>query len=199
MKKNQESTILNETSDLPLVSNEFIEENFNSLQKKSGPHSKKDRFERRQQVFQLHFAKHLSARKIAEQMKMNRKTIDDDIKYWYSNLIKDWKKEDIKGHVIKQLSRLEIQRDRLLDDMDCSPEQKLFTEKLVFDIDQKIALLLIKIDAKDAAIKEEANKIVCDWAHKQGLDFRAIDPWVLANIPVSKYNQILKILNSEVD
>lgn len=162
-------------------------------------YNKKDRSLRQQEVYRLYFEQGMSSRKIANHMKINRKTIDSDVDYWYSILIKKWQNIDIKNHIVKQIQMMDSQRERLLEEREKNPEQILFMEKLIFEINEKIANLLIKIESKDIAVKEEANKLVCDWAQKQGLDFRAIDPWRLANIPASKYNQIVKILDSEVE
>ena len=57
------------------------------LEKKNGgPYNKKDQDKRRGQVHTLHFEKDYSAVKIAETLGINRNTINEDIKYWYSNI-----------------------------------------------------------------------------------------------------------------
>src|SRR2546427_6719750 len=86
--------------ELPLVSNEFIEENkefsqiFNHGIKKGGPYDKKRRFFRRQEVYRLHFERGIPAIKIADLMKINRNTINNDIRFWFCTIAKDWSEEN---------------------------------------------------------------------------------------------------------
>jgi len=54
--------------------------------KKGGPYTKKEQDDRRQEVFKLHFEKGYSAMKISEVLNMNRNTINEDIRHWYSEL-----------------------------------------------------------------------------------------------------------------
>jgi len=53
---------------------------FKSKNKKGGPYSKKDRDSRIDEVCRLHFEYGYSAKKISELMKVNRNTINSDIK-----------------------------------------------------------------------------------------------------------------------
>ncbi len=57
--------------------------------KKSGPYTKKEQDDRRQEVFKLHFEKGYSGVKISEILNANRNTINDDIRYWYSQLAQE--------------------------------------------------------------------------------------------------------------
>jgi len=56
------------------------------VEKKGGRYNKKDQEERRRKVHRLYFEYGYSARKISEMMKINRNTINADIKYWYSEI-----------------------------------------------------------------------------------------------------------------
>ena len=49
--------------------------------KKGGPYSKKEREDRRMQVYNLHFEEDLPAVKIAEMLDVNRNTVNDDITF----------------------------------------------------------------------------------------------------------------------
>ena len=76
------------------IPSEFIEENKSNLQstipkrKRSGPYSKNEKQKRRSEVYRLHFDYGYSARKIEELMKVNRNTVNGDISFWYSRLVK---------------------------------------------------------------------------------------------------------------
>ena len=50
--------------------------------KKGGPYTKKQREDRRDEVFRLHFENGYSAVKISKLLDVTRITIDDDVKYW---------------------------------------------------------------------------------------------------------------------
>ena len=85
------------SSELPKVSSEFLKDNqtrcktnSKSRKKKGGPYSKTDRQTRREEVYRLHFEYGYSALKISELMKINRNTINGDIQYWYSKVVKNW-------------------------------------------------------------------------------------------------------------
>lgn len=134
------------------ITREFIEENQNprkiGVLRKGGPYSKKDRTLRRNEVFNLHFEYGYSAIKIAEMMKINRHTINGDISYWYSKLSKEWKDHDVDSWYMKQIHRLEIQRTRLIENLEKEPsiENKLAIEKVILDIDNKIIQGVARID-----------------------------------------------------
>jgi len=81
---------------LPQVSVQFIKDNqkhykkiSKSRKKKGGPYSKADRHTRRDDVYRLHFEHGYSALKISELMNINRNTINGDVDYWYSIILKD--------------------------------------------------------------------------------------------------------------
>ncbi|HUU47575.1 MAG TPA: hypothetical protein VMW55_02205 [Nitrosopumilaceae archaeon] len=54
--------------------------------KKGGRYTRKEQEERKLRVLQLHFEEKKSAVKIAEELKINRNTINDDIQFWYGQL-----------------------------------------------------------------------------------------------------------------
>ena len=77
------------------------------LEKKNGGrYNKKDQDKRRGQVHTLHFEKGYSAVKIAQTLGVSRNTINEDIKYWYSN-IKEEVKQENDDYIIRQMGRLE--------------------------------------------------------------------------------------------
>src|SRR5574338_502577 len=69
------------------VSPEFIAEGIKEIHrqhKKSGPYTKDEKIKRQNEVYKLHFEYGYSARRISEIMKINRNTINGDIRYWYA-------------------------------------------------------------------------------------------------------------------
>lgn len=94
-------------------------------------------------------------------MKINRNTINSDIKQEYAKMSKEFSEFDIGSFMIKQLNRLESQRTRLLEDLDGQIEMhdKLVIEKLIFDIEQKMIQFSSKISPKQDFIDEDQHKI----------------------------------------
>jgi hypothetical protein len=60
-----------------------------------GPYTKKEQEQRRSKVYNLHFEKGQSAVRISETIKVNRNTVNEDIKYWYSQIASDLKSSNI--------------------------------------------------------------------------------------------------------
>jgi len=116
--------------------------------KKGGPYTKKDQKERKDEVFKLHFEYGYSAVHIANLLNVNRNTINDDIKYWYSELYKTTNFKYSKDWLDKQFTRLEIQRARLRKELDedISLKDRLQVERLITNIDLSISSLIVKIE-----------------------------------------------------
>jgi len=108
--------------------------------KKGGPYTKKEKEKRRDEVYRLHFEYGYPARKIADLMKVNRNTINGDLKYCYSvtggtrNFLR------IENTIFTNLERLEIQYTRLREDLDKSNSfsEKMSIEHMLYEIDSKI-------------------------------------------------------------
>ena len=137
-------------SEIISVSPEFIDDNqvmFASRKRKGGPFTKQERFLRRQEIYNLHFEFGYSALKISQMTKVNRHTVENDIKYWYSKLADDWKENDIDGWAQKQISRLESQRTQLLEELKNQNDlkAKLAIRKMIIGIDEKIVKLVLSI------------------------------------------------------
>jgi len=115
--------------------------------KKGGRYTRKEQEERKIQVYHLHFEENKSAIKIAELLNVNRNTINEDIRYWHLQLANEFKAQDLTAKMTKQIQRMEIQRDRLLDlleeaeDMD----EKIKLERLVSDIDNRLVQIISKM------------------------------------------------------
>lgn len=118
------------------------------LEKKNGgPYSKKDQEKRRDEVYALHFEKGHSALKIAQMLGVNRNTINEDIKYWSRQIATQFGKENLGETLCKQIERLDIQRKRLIDELDKQDDisKKIQLEKLLFDIDCRVTGFISKI------------------------------------------------------
>jgi predicted DNA-binding protein YlxM (UPF0122 family) len=147
------------TEDLE-VSQEFIEESLGAIQnivkprQKFAPFTKKERQKRRLEVFRLHIDLGCSAVKISEMMNINRNTVNQDIKWCYEQIQTLDKTPDQMFD--RQLFRHETQRERLVRALEqtVNLQEKLSIEKLLLDLDSKIASIMLKVIdyQKEAAI-----------------------------------------------
>ncbi len=115
--------------------------------KKGGPYTKAQQEKRRKQVYEMHFEKGCSAVNIAAKLGINRNTVNDDIKYWYSEIALQLGQDNLGGVFLRQIERMEIQRKRLLDELEKQTDfdARLRLEKLLFEIEHKVATLVSKI------------------------------------------------------
>ena len=136
------------------------------LEKKNGgPYNKKDQERRRNQVHTLHFKNGYSAVKIAHTLGVNRNTINEDIKYWYSS-IKEEVKQENDDHILKQIGRLESQRSRLVEKITKNETKDAVKyEKMLLDTDVRINNILMRIndswahqDPKDTVVQGDKIK-----------------------------------------
>ena len=118
-------------------------------EKEGGPYTKDERTKRQNEVARLHFEYGYSAVKIAEMMKVNRNTINSDIRYLYSG-IKEELKQNTENIVLKQIARLEAQRTRIVKQIEKGKVVNIIKqEKLLLDVDSKINSFLIKINTNN--------------------------------------------------
>jgi len=115
--------------------------------KNGGPYTKREQEERKIQVYHLHFEENKSAVKIAELLNVNRNTINDDIRYWHLQLANEMKVQNLSAKMTKQIQRMEIQRDRLLGDLEDTESlaQKLSIEKFISEIDNRLVQFFSKM------------------------------------------------------
>jgi len=132
---------------------------------KNAPFTRIQRKERRDEVYRLHFENGMPAIRIAQLMKVDRNTINNDLKILYNKAIRnhnsDMSFEDVTD---KQLLRLETQRDRLslylCDTKNIS--SKITIERLIADIDFKVIGVIERINQNAIQHHEaiiEVNKI----------------------------------------
>ena len=144
---------------------EFYQENRNNLGQfmpkshRRGPYSKSEKEIRRNEVCRLHFEYGYSARKIADLMKINRNTINGDIDFLYRITVKNYDLVNPTTAIIKQLTKLEIQKTRLRESLDKTQHssERISIERLLFDIDSKIIHVRIKISESHYRVHEKAT------------------------------------------
>jgi len=124
-------------------------------EKKGGPYSKDEREKRQAEVSRLHFEFGYSALKISDLMKINRNTINADIKYLYSN-IKDELKQNSEDFILRQIGRLEAQRTRIIEKINENKIDDIRHDKLLLDIDAKINTLVLRINSDQ---KEKSSPV----------------------------------------
>jgi hypothetical protein len=154
---------------------------------KYSPFTRAQRKERRDEVYRLHFDNGMPATRIAELMKVDRNTINNDLKILYKKAMKDYNSDLSSNDIIeKQLLRLETQRDRLLLDL-CDAKDintKITIERLIADIDFKVIGLMERLDQNIVqrwdAVLEHVNKI----AEKEKLKMRYTNLFELYRISI---------------
>jgi hypothetical protein len=154
---------------------------------KNSPFTRIQRKERRDEVYRLHFDNGMPATRIAELIKVDRNTINNDLKILYKKAMKDYNSDMSFDDIIeKQLLRLETQRDRLLLDL-CDVKDintKITIERLIADIDFKVIGLMERLNQNLAqhwdAVVEHVNKI----AEKEKLKIRYTNLFELYRISI---------------
>ena len=118
----------------------------NNTEKLGGPYTKTEQEQRREQVYQMHFEKGMSAVKIADELKVNRNTINDDIKYWNVQTGAKFGKENIGATIASEIEMIGAIRQRLLENYEnLDFASKLNVEKMLLDAGYKIANIVTKM------------------------------------------------------
>jgi len=125
-------------------------------EKKGGPYSKDERDQRQKEVFRLHFEFGYSAVKISDMMKINRNTINADIKYWYSN-IKGELKQSGEDFILRQVGRLEAHRTRIIEKINENKTDDIRHDKMLLEIDAKINTLALRINSEQKVESESVE------------------------------------------
>ena len=157
------------------------------LRHKNAPFTRIQRKERRDEVYRLHFENGMPATRIAVMMKVDRNTINNDLKILYNKAIKNYNSDLSLDDVIdKQLFRLETQRDRLglylCDTNDLN--SRITIERLLADIDFKVIGVIERVNQNlvhhYGAVIEHVNKI----AEKENLRTRFTSLFELYRISI---------------
>jgi hypothetical protein len=171
-------------------------ENIVKHRQKKAPYTKIQRKERRDEVYRLHFDNGMPATRIAELMKVDRNTINNDLKILYNKSIRDYNSDLSFDDVIeKQLVRLETQRDRLslylCDTNDIN--SKITIERMITDIDFKVIGVIEKLNQNIVqhwnAVMEQVNKI----AEKEKLKTRFTSLFELYRISIDSRQDLDKL------
>jgi hypothetical protein len=116
------------------------------------------------EVYKLHFEHGVPATRIAELMKVDRNTINNDLKILYRGALNDYNLDDMNldDIVQKQLLKLETQRDRLClylsDAKDIN--SKIAIERRIADIDFKLIGAIEKVRHNSGRFWDEIIKKV---------------------------------------
>jgi len=170
-----------------------------SQEKKGGPYTKKQRLERQNEVFKLHFDYGYSASKISELMKINRNTINDDINHGYAELSKEWKKTDVNSWLMKQVSRFEAHRIKLLDEYEKqeTTKEKMLVYRLILEVETKISQIYLNMKTK----YEIVHQIILDEMHKMLIrsksDLRVVRSTDVIETTSEKHDLIESILKGK--
>jgi hypothetical protein len=199
-KKNEKSdisaTTYKKTSLSSMIENKNMEPNLVRPRHKFAPFSKIQRKERRDEVYKLHFEHGLPATKIAELMKVDRNTINNDLKILYNKAMRDYNPDLSLDEIIdKQIVRLEAQRDRLgsylCDTKDIN--SKITLERMIADIDFKLIAVIDKMNQNIVqhynAVIEHVNKI----AEKEKLKTRFTSLFELYRISIDSRQDLDKL------
>ena len=153
------------------INQEFIEDNKKlnlnlvrprqNCRQKFAPFTRSQRRKRRIEVYKLHFEHGMPAIRIAELMKVDRNTINNDLKILYREALYDYNPDmSLDDMLQKQLVRLERQRDRLClylsEAKDIS--SKIALERLIGDIDFKLIAAIYKVGHNVGRFWEEIIK-----------------------------------------
>ena len=135
-----------------------------STSKIGGPYTEVQQEERRIKVYEMHFEKGMSAVAIGKELNVNRHTINKDIREWYTKVAYEVPEHDV-SLLLKQIHRLEMQRTRLLEDIEeCEDSKcKLALEKLLYNI-------LSKITSETSKIVFSRNDVM--WGLKHDIDVK---------------------------
>jgi len=185
------------------ITKEFIAEGikyaFAEHRKKGGPYNKNQRRHRRNEVFRLHFEYGYSAMKIAEMMKINRNTINNDINYLYDQLAKKWRHRYIESWWMKQMLRLESQRTRLLEQIKKKEnfQNILAIERMILEIDNKIMHWSIKIITSDEYVTDRIVNRLNEYAKNKKMDLVFVKSRDISKLETKNRDKIRQIINND--
>jgi hypothetical protein len=193
------------------IDQKFIEENkkinFNLVKhgqnnkQKFAPFTRAQRRKRRTEVYRLHFENGVPATRIAELMKVDRNTINNDLKILYNEALNDYNPDNMSLDDIlqKQLLRLETQRDRLclyLSDTKDNND-KITIERLIADIDFKLIRAIEKVNHNAGRFWDEIIREVNRIAENEKLNIRYTSLFELHKISIDSRKN-LNTLKEEV-
>lgn len=139
----------------------------------------------------------MPATKISELMKVDRNTINNDLKFLYRQALCDYNLEDMSLDEIleKQLVRLEAQRDRLgiylSDAKDVT--SKVTIERLIADIDFRVLTTVEKINHNTVQFYDQIIKAVNNIAKNKKSDVRFTSLFEMREISIDSRVDLNKL------
>jgi hypothetical protein len=164
---------------------------------KFAPYTRSQRRKRRMEVYKLHFEHGMPATRIAQLMKVDRNTINNDLKILYHEALNDYDPHNMSLDDIlqKQLLRLETQRDRLglylSDAKDIN--NKIAIEHQIADIDFKLIGAIEKVYHKEGRFWDEIIKKVNKIAENEKWDVRYSSLFELHKISIDSRKSLNKL------
>jgi hypothetical protein len=186
------------------VNHEFIDENRKinlvrprqNNKQKFAPFTKSQRRKRRMEVYRLHFEKGMPALRIAHLMKVDRNTINNDLRILYSKAMNDYNPDMSLDDILqKQLVRLETQRDRLclyLSDAN-DINSKIAIERLTADIDFKLIGVIERVGQNVVRYWDEIIKQINKIAENEKLNARYTSLFELRRISIESGESLNKL------
>jgi hypothetical protein len=186
------------------IDQEFIDENKKinlvrprqKLRQKFAPFTKSQRRKRRMEVYRLHFEKGIPAIRIAHLMKVDRNTINNDLRILYSKALNEYNPDMSLDDILqKQLVRFETQRDRLglylsnANDIN----SKIAIERLIADIDFKLIGAIEKLNHNVARFWEEIIKEINNIAENNKWNTRYTSAFELRRISIESGKSLNKL------
>ena len=114
--------------------------------KNGGPYTKEEQESRRLKVYEMHFQKSMPAVQIAKEIGCNRNTVNEDIKYWLSQIGSIFGKKNVYNATIEEMEILKNQRNELLEESNSyDVGDKLRAKKNAIQITSKIMDFYLKI------------------------------------------------------
>lgn len=164
---------------------------------KFAPYTKSQRRLRRTEVYKLHFEHGMPATRIAQMMKVDRNTINNDLKVLYQKALNDYSLDSMNFDDIveKQLVRLETQRDRLgsylCDEKDIN--SKISIERLIADVDFKLLGAIEKVNHNSNRFFDEILKGVNKMAEINNIHLRYTSLFELQRISMDSRKSLDEI------
>lgn len=185
------------------ISPEFIEENrkINLVRPRTkfAPFTRAERAKRRNEVYRLHFEHGISGRRIAELMKVDKNTINNDLKILYREIRKEQSEINFSDFYAKQIFRLESQRSRLMGYLEATNEidKKVTIERQIADIDLRMLSAAEKIEHGSIHFWNEVSSSINQMAEKQKLKYRVTGVFQVLKVSETGYNKIREIMRKE--
>jgi len=130
--------------------------------KAGGPYPITDRLQRQKLVSILYIEEGYSAVKIAEKLGVNRNTVNEDIKECLLQLADEIPNNEIESIFLLQINALRAQKTWLKERMEIfyKPENLIKIQKLITDIDYKIAQMAVRLMTSKREPKRTLAKLV---------------------------------------